>query len=110
MVNCALRAETRTCSSYVPGLMKMHCAAVEVVDSEFTAAWMVVYAALGPTEIHPEGAEVRLAASTVAAKDRRAERDFMMGSKRSCSWMLSTSCHAIAASLRPDGSVYIAET
>lgn len=54
---------------------------------------MVLKEAVEPTVIQPEGAEVRLAASTVATKGRRAEKDFMMGLirvKRSSSWMLST--------------------
>lgn len=58
--------------------MKMHCAAVDVVDSEFTAAWMVLYEALEPTVIHPEGAEVRLAARAEAAKGTTEERDAFM--------------------------------
>lgn len=56
----------------------MHCALVDVVDSESTADWMVVYEALGPTVMQPEGAEVRLAARTVAAKDNKAERVFIV--------------------------------
>lgn len=59
--------------------MKMHCALVDVVDSESTADWMVVYEALEPTVMHPEGAEVRLAARTVAAKDNKAESVFIVG-------------------------------
>lgn len=43
MVSRAARAGRYTCSAYVPGYMKIHWAAVVVVDKELTAAWNYIY-------------------------------------------------------------------
>ncbi len=61
--------------------MKMHCAEVLEVLSALTARETVLYwpeVALLLTTKHPAGAEVRLAARTAVAKDKKGRTERMM--------------------------------
>lgn len=48
------------------------------MEREFTAFWMVLYVPPLPTVMHPEGAEVRLAARTEVRSAVRAKTIFML--------------------------------